>query len=134
MAEHNHPLPGDVSPIESSPRSFKLHEGHYDPEHQVGHERYGESSSKTKEGVFNSEPRMTKANGKKGVELEHLESVHDKKAKMTRKEKLRRHWKRYWICYLIGGIIFSAIFLPLLYASLIAYCPSRAFRLSPNIH
>lgn len=25
-----------------------------------------------------------------------------------------RHYKRYWICYLIAGIIFLAIFLPIL--------------------
>lgn len=32
----------------------------------------------------------------------------------TRKEKLARHWKRFWCCYLIGNIIFLAIFLPVL--------------------
>lgn len=32
----------------------------------------------------------------------------------TRKEKLARHWKRFWCCYLIGNVIFLAIFLPVL--------------------
>lgn len=31
--------------------------------------------------------------------------------------KIRRHWIRFWCCYLIGAIIFLAIFLPLLYVS-----------------
>lgn len=32
----------------------------------------------------------------------------------TRKEKLKQHWKRFWFLYLIGNIIFLAIFLPIL--------------------
>jgi len=32
----------------------------------------------------------------------------------TRKEKFARHWKRFWCCYLIGNVIFLAIFLPVL--------------------
>lgn len=32
----------------------------------------------------------------------------------TRKEKLKRHWRRFWCLYLIGNIIFLAIFLPIL--------------------
>lgn len=33
-------------------------------------------------------------------------------AKPTFKEKLRRHWKRYWFILQIGNIIFLAWFLP----------------------
>lgn len=32
----------------------------------------------------------------------------------TRKERFSRHWKRFWCCYLIGNVIFLAIFLPVL--------------------
>jgi len=32
----------------------------------------------------------------------------------TRKEKLARHWKRFWCIYLFANIIFLAIFLPIL--------------------
>lgn len=34
--------------------------------------------------------------------------------KLKRKEKLQRHWKRFWCLYLIGNVIFLAIFLPVL--------------------
>ncbi|KAJ5145355.1 hypothetical protein N7448_002747 [Penicillium atrosanguineum] len=33
----------------------------------------------------------------------------------TRKEKLQRHWKRFWLFYCIGNVIFLAIFLPILF-------------------
>ena len=32
----------------------------------------------------------------------------------TRTERLRRHWKRFWLIYCIGNVIFLAIFLPVL--------------------
>lgn len=32
----------------------------------------------------------------------------------TRKERARRHWKRFWLVYCIGNVIFLAIFLPIL--------------------
>lgn len=32
----------------------------------------------------------------------------------SKKEKFARHWKRFWCCYLIGNVIFLAIFLPVL--------------------
>ena len=33
---------------------------------------------------------------------------------LKRSEKLKRHWKRFWCCYLVGNVIFLAIFLPIL--------------------
>ncbi|KAJ5288763.1 hypothetical protein N7478_001793 [Penicillium angulare] len=33
----------------------------------------------------------------------------------SRKEKFSRHWKRFWCCYLIGNVIFLAIFLPVFF-------------------
>lgn len=32
---------------------------------------------------------------------------------MTKKEKMKRHWKRFWCCYCLGNLIFLAILLPL---------------------
>ena len=32
----------------------------------------------------------------------------------TRKQRLKRHFKRWWLAYVIGNVIFLAIFLPLL--------------------
>ena len=32
----------------------------------------------------------------------------------TGKQKLMRHWKRFWFFYCIGNIVFLAIFLPIL--------------------
>lgn len=49
-------------------------------------------------------------------ELEKLESAGGLTLSRasTRGEKLRRHWKRFWFIYLVGNIIFLAIFLPIL--------------------
>ncbi|KAJ5202100.1 uncharacterized protein N7498_006763 [Penicillium cinerascens] len=33
----------------------------------------------------------------------------------TRKQKLQRHWKRFWLFYCIGNVIFLAIFLPVFF-------------------
>ena len=51
---------------------------------------------------------------KKDVGFEHLETVKSAESKPSKKEKLKRHFKRFWLCYLIAGIVFLAIFLPLL--------------------
>lgn len=56
-----------------------------------------------------------------GVDVEHLESVSvDEKPGRIRatNQKVKRHIRRFWCCYLIGGIVFLAIFLPLLYATI----------------
>lgn len=58
----------------------------------------------------------TKSGGsdEKNIQLEHLESVNSNKPKVSKKTKFRRHWKRFWCCYLVGFVVLSAIFLPLL--------------------
>lgn len=35
----------------------------------------------------------------------------------TRSMKMKKHLGRFWCCYLIGNIIFLAIFLPILYVA-----------------
>lgn len=50
-------------------------------------------------------------------EVEHVESLGGislATTKKTRKQRLARHWKRFWCCYLVGNITFLAIFLPIL--------------------
>lgn len=42
----------------------------------------------------------------KGLSLE--------KTQTTASQKVVKHWKRFWCCYLVGNIIFLAIFLPIL--------------------
>ncbi|GAB1213865.1 hypothetical protein ATERTT37_003018 [Aspergillus terreus] len=32
-----------------------------------------------------------------------------------KKQKFRRHWARFWCCYLVGAIVFLAIFLPIFF-------------------
>ena len=49
--------------------------------------------------------------------LEHVESAGGLSlatTNRTRKAAFARHWKRFWCCYLIGNVIFLAIFLPVL--------------------
>jgi hypothetical protein len=49
--------------------------------------------------------------------LEQVESARGlslQTQKRTRKEKLARHWKRFWCIYLFANIIFLTIFLPVL--------------------
>ena len=53
----------------------------------------------------------------KTSELEQVESVGGISLAIThctRKQKIARHWKRFWCCYLVGTIIFLSIFLPIL--------------------
>lgn len=53
----------------------------------------------------------------KGTDIEHIETVEkasEKSNKRTRMQKVKHHYRRFWCCYLVGGIIFLAIFLPLL--------------------
>ncbi|KAJ5377164.1 uncharacterized protein N7496_004573 [Penicillium cataractarum] len=37
----------------------------------------------------------------------------------TRKQRMARHWKRFWCCYLVGNVIFLAIFLPIFFLVII---------------
>lgn len=54
----------------------------------------------------------SKQSGK--IDLVHLEDIQEDDQKPTKKQKLVRHWKRFWFCYLVGLVVFLAIFLPLL--------------------
>lgn len=46
--------------------------------------------------------------------VEHVEAMDTEGQPLKKKERLKRHFKRYWFWYLLGNIIFLAIFLPLL--------------------
>jgi len=45
---------------------------------------------------------------------DHVKEVPAPKSKMTKRQKLKRHCHRFWLWYLIGFIIFNAIFLPIM--------------------
>ena len=52
-----------------------------------------------------------------GSDLEHIETTDTitlETIKRTPTENLRRHWARFWCCYVFWSIIFLAIFLPIL--------------------
>jgi hypothetical protein len=50
----------------------------------------------------------------RSVSIEHVERLSIPPTPLTKKQKLKKHWKRFWFCYLVGGFVFLAIFLPLL--------------------
>ncbi|KAH1305382.1 hypothetical protein KXX17_000996 [Aspergillus fumigatus] len=55
------------------------------------------------------------ANGD-GVEIEHVETALSlEKKQRTKKEAIRRHWARFWCCYVFFSIIFLAIILPVFF-------------------
>jgi hypothetical protein len=55
------------------------------------------------------------ASSQKDVGFEHLENAKSEdRPKVSKRAKVKRHLKRFWCCYLIAGVIFLAIFLPLL--------------------
>ncbi|KAL4815737.1 hypothetical protein BDW67DRAFT_191382 [Aspergillus spinulosporus] len=55
----------------------------------------------------------------KGTEIEHVEALASgnslKKGKPRKRQRLKRHFARFWCCYLLGGTIFLAIFLPVFF-------------------
>lgn len=61
-----------------------------------------------------------KESKQKGTDTEHIENVENAPEthnKETRMQKVKKHYRRFWCCYLVGSIIFLAIFLPLLWVS-----------------
>ncbi|RHZ45668.1 DUF3712 domain-containing protein [Aspergillus thermomutatus] len=55
------------------------------------------------------------ANGD-GCEIEHVETALSlEKKQRTKKEAIRRHWARFWCCYIFFSIIFLAIILPVFF-------------------
>ena len=47
-------------------------------------------------------------------EVSNVEYEEEKQVPLTRRQKTARHFKRYWICYVIAGIVGLAIALPVL--------------------
>lgn len=52
-------------------------------------------------------------NGEGDTEIEHVEAMAGAD-KPKKSERVKRHFARFWCCYLLAGTIFSAIFLPVL--------------------
>jgi len=86
-----------------------------------------ESTDCTRSSVYSSPETYKKAGKSKpvgsseGAEKRHIAHVTQIKAvqwpkmkKLTRWQKLKRHWARFWFCYLLACVVFLAIFLPLL--------------------
>lgn len=53
-----------------------------------------------------------------GASSEHIETVEPEK--IDKRQKVKRHFRRFWCCYLMAAIIFLAIFLPILYAHIVS--------------
>ncbi|KAL4977180.1 hypothetical protein BDW66DRAFT_150283 [Aspergillus desertorum] len=55
----------------------------------------------------------------KGTKIEHVEALTEggqlEKEKPGKRQRLKRHFARFWCCYLLGGIVFLAIFLPVFF-------------------
>lgn len=53
--------------------------------------------------------------GGAGADIEHVETIEEKPGRIrATNRKVKRHLRRFWCCYLIGAIVFLAIFLPIL--------------------
>ncbi|KAL2813886.1 hypothetical protein BJX63DRAFT_442762 [Aspergillus granulosus] len=50
-----------------------------------------------------------------GAEIEHVEAVAVGEEKPKRRQRIKRHFARFWCCYLLGSIVFLAIFLPVFF-------------------
>lgn len=65
----------------------------------------------------------------KGAEIEHVEALASggslEKGKPGKRQRLKRHFARFWCCYLLAGTIFLATFLPVLYVPVQPYSQSR---------
>ncbi|KAJ5920988.1 hypothetical protein N7466_009314 [Penicillium verhagenii] len=70
-------------------------------------------------GANNRGPFLTPGDGGQG--LEKLDSAGGLSLARTptRSEKLRRHWKRFWLIYCTANVIFLAIFLPIFFLVII---------------
>ncbi|KAE8339569.1 hypothetical protein BDV24DRAFT_176039 [Aspergillus arachidicola] len=67
-----------------------------------------------------------------GVAIEHVETANTislEKKEKTRAERARRHWARFWCCYIFWSLIFLAVFLPVFFTVII---PAIAQRVLDN--
>jgi hypothetical protein len=86
-------------------------------DHAIGTSKFTEKGKDTivEDGNSKTNELETKNTSDTDVDVEHIERIKSgKKVKGTRLEKAKRHWKRFWKWYVIGLIVFLAIFLPLL--------------------
>ncbi|KNG87591.1 hypothetical protein ANOM_005441 [Aspergillus nomiae NRRL 13137] len=73
------------------------------------------------EKYLEKDPRATKLSSL-DAQIEHVENAGSEVPGQRRKAvklKVQRHFRRFWFCYLLGGVIFLAIFLPLLFVYII---------------
>ncbi|KAH8668539.1 hypothetical protein BX600DRAFT_435070 [Xylariales sp. PMI_506] len=56
----------------------------------------------------------------KGIDLQHIENAKGyTKPKLTRRQKTRKHCKRFWICYLLAAGILAVILIPLFFTKIL---------------
>ncbi|KAI9036444.1 DUF3712 domain-containing protein [Aspergillus affinis] len=55
---------------------------------------------------------------------EHVEAAHEPET-LGKRQKAKRHFRRFWCCYLLAAIIFLAIFLPILFLVIIPAIAQR---------
>lgn len=65
-------------------------------------------------GANRGDPEGSKAADAEGAEVERIEDVAADEQKPSKRKRMKRYLARFWCCYLLAGIIFLAIFLPVL--------------------
>ncbi|KAL4964934.1 DUF3712 domain-containing protein [Aspergillus stella-maris] len=60
-------------------------------------------------------PSGTGKSKAEGADIEHVEAVAVDDEKPRKRTRVKRHFARFWCCYLLGGIVFLAIFLPVFF-------------------
>ncbi|KAL4955776.1 hypothetical protein BDW69DRAFT_192970 [Aspergillus filifer] len=60
-------------------------------------------------------PSGTGKSKAEGADIEHVEAVAVGDEKPTRRTRVKRHFARFWCCYLLGSIVFLAVFLPVFF-------------------
>ncbi|KAL4864998.1 hypothetical protein BDV12DRAFT_211282 [Aspergillus spectabilis] len=66
-------------------------------------------------GANQGEPKGSKAAVISDAEIEHIEAVAGGDEKPKKRQRFKRHLARFWCCYLLAGIVFLAIFLPVFF-------------------
>ncbi|OGM49896.1 hypothetical protein ABOM_001520 [Aspergillus bombycis] len=62
------------------------------------------------------------------AQIEHVENTGSEvpgQRKKVAKLKIQRHFRRFWFCYVLGGVVFLAIFLPLFFIYIIPAIAQR---------
>ncbi|KAL2824453.1 hypothetical protein BJY01DRAFT_165208 [Aspergillus pseudoustus] len=75
----------------------------------------GANRGELDEGSGSKKAAATGAGAGTGAEIEHVEAVAVGDEKPKRRQRIKRHFARFWCCYLLASIVFLAIFLPVFF-------------------